>query len=276
MNSRSMKNKFFLLAVMALFVFPVFANDSISGLNVAEESKELSEEGKQSSVVRKKSYFSAKLGYGIGGTMPFPLPAEMRSINGFKPLCNFSIQGIYHRYFNDRAGLKVGVILDRKGMVAEATVKNYSMSIADDEGGVVTGRWTGDVQMRAIQTSLTLPLALSWNLSQSCNLDLGPYFAFLLSRDFSGEVCNGYLREGDPTGAKIEIGEEPQTFNFSEDMRRFQWGISLGVDWAFYKKLGLFVDLNWGLNNIFQSDFETITFNMYPIYGVVGLSYSFF
>ena len=58
-------------------------------------------------------------------------------------------------------------------------------------------------------------------------------------------------------------------------MRSFEWGLSVGVDQTDYKKMGLFLDLNWGLNNIFKSDFETITFNMYPIFGVVGLSYSF-
>ena len=31
----------------------------------------------------------------------------------------------------------------------------------------------------------------------------------------------------------------------------------------------------WGLNNIFKKDFETISFNMYPIYLNIGFGYVF-
>ena len=34
-------------------------------------------------------------------------------------------------------------------------------------------------------------------------------------------------------------------------------------------------DVTWGLNNIFQKDFDTITFNMYPIYLNLGFGYAF-
>ena len=264
-----MKIKVFLMAVGILLSLSALANDLVVNENHSESCVELQDS------VSKERFFSVKLGYGIGGTMPFPLPAEMRSINGFKPLCNLSLHGVYHILFDKKVGMKVGVGIDRKGMVADATVKNYSMSITDDAGGVVSGRWTGDVQMKAVQTALTIPVAVEWYPSDRWDVNFGPYFSYLVSREFSGEVCNGYLREGDPTGAKIEIGEDAQTFDFSEDMRRFQWGLSVGVDWTVYKKMGLSLDLNWGLNNIFKSDFETITFNMYPIFGVVGLSYSF-
>ena len=265
-----MKTKIFLLVIGTLMSMSVFSGDLATNDNSVELSKVSSDS------TLNENYFSIKLGYAVGGTMPFPLPAEMRSINGFKPLCNISLQGLYHILFNQNIGMQFGVGLDRKGMIADATVKNYSMSIMDDEGGVVSGRWTGDVQMKTVQTALTVPVAVSWTPSEKWNLNLGPYFSYLLSREFSGEVCNGYLREGDPTGAKIEIDDEAQTFDFSEEMRRVQWGLSLGFDWAFYKKMGLFVDVNWGLNDIFKSDFETITINMYPIFGVVGLSYSFY
>lgn len=264
-----MKIKVVLLAFAAIFSLSVYAN----GVEKSSNLDSVRVAGVDSAKTR---FFSIKLGYAIGGTVPFPLPAEMRSINGFKPLCNLSLHGRYHILFNPKVGMEFGVGLDRKGMVADATVKNYSMSIMDDAGGVVTGRWTGDVQMRAVQTSITVPVAVMWNPSERWDFNLGPYFSYLMSREFSGEVCNGYLREGDPTGAKIEIGEDAQSFDFSEDMRRFQMGVTLGVDWTVYEKLGLFLDLNWGLNDIFKSDFETITFNMYPIYGVIGLSYSFY
>ncbi len=221
------------------------------------------------------SYFSVKLGYGIGGTSPLPLPAEIRSINGFKPLFNGSVQALYNIGLSEHWGILTGLRLERKGMTSKADVKNYGMSINDDDGGTITGRWTGGVTMTSDLLQLTLPVSAHLYCSEKWNIHAGPYLGFLLNHEFYGEVYNGYLREGNPTGAKIEIGEEPQTFDFSEEMRNLQFGATLGCELRFCKRLGAFADLNWGLNNIFVSDFKTISFNLYPIYGTIGLSYSF-
>jgi len=97
---------------------------------------------------------------------------------------------------------------------------------------------------------------------------------FLLRHKFYGEVSNGYLREGDPTGAKIEIDDQPQTFDFSEEMRNLQWGATLGGEYHICPKIGIFADLNWGFNDIFVKDFTTITFGLYPVYATLGVSYS--
>ena len=85
-----MKIKVFLMAVGILLSLSALANDLVVNENHSESCVELQDS------VSKERFFSVKLGYGIGGTMPFPLPAEMRSINGFKPLCNLSLHGVYH------------------------------------------------------------------------------------------------------------------------------------------------------------------------------------
>lgn len=223
----------------------------------------------------KNSFFEIKLGYGIGGTAPLPIPAEIRKINGFKPLFNFSVQALYNIGLSERWGILTGVRLERKGMTTEATVKNYGMSIMDDEGGVVSGRWTGDVTMSSDIMQLTIPVSASLNCSEKWRVHAGMYLGLAFKHEFYGEVCNGYLREGDPTGAKIEIDEKPQTFDFSEDMRNIQLGATAGCVFQFHKRFGAFADLNWGVNNIFVSDFETISFNLYPIYATLGVSYAF-
>lgn len=221
-----------------------------------------------------ESYFTAKLGYGVGGTSPLPIPAEIREIKGFKPLCNLSVQGLYRIALSERWGIQPGLRVERKGMTSDANVKNYGMTITDEEGGTVSGRWTGDVSMTADMIQLTLPFSAAYRCSSRWDLHAGLYMGFLLRHKFYGEVSNGYLREGDPTGAKIEIDDQPQTFDFSEDMRNLQIGLTAGLDYKIYSRLGVFADLNWGLNNIFVKDFTTITFNMYPIYATIGLSYS--
>ena len=52
-------------------------------------------------------------------------------------------------------------------------------------------------------------------------------------------------------------------------------GVSFGGEWKAFKHLTVHADVTWGLNNIFQKDFDTITFNMYPIYLNLGFGYAF-
>lgn len=222
-----------------------------------------------------KSYFEMRAGYQIGGTVPFPLPAQMRKINGFSPLGNFSVQALGVVPIGKRWEFALGVKFERKGMTAEATVKDYNMSIQDEDGGVIMGRWTGGVTMTADQWFLTMPFSCAFKITEVGKIRVGVFYSYLSKGEFYGEVYNGYLREGDPTGAKIEVDDKPQSFNFSPDLKRFQWGLSLGGEWRLYKRLSAFVDLDWGLSDIFVDDFETITFDMFPIYGTIGLGYSF-
>jgi hypothetical protein len=63
------------------------------------------------------------------------------------------------------------------------------------------------------------------------------------------------------------------TYDFGDDMRTCQIGISVGIDWAFCRKLGLSADLSWGLSGIHHSDFKTVEQTLYPIYGTIGLFY---
>jgi len=246
--------------------------DSIKGTIVREDSVYAVSED---TISPKKSYFEAKIGYQIGGTVPFPLPAQMRKINGFAPLGNISVQVWAVIPLGQRWELMSGLKVDRKGMTSKATVKDYSMSIQDEDGGTISGRWTGDVTMTADQWYLSIPVDAAFYITERGKIRVGAFFSFLTGGTFNGEVYNGYLREGDPTGAKIEVDDKPQSFDFSEDLRRYQWGITLGGEWSIYKRLVAFVDLDWGFKNIFVDDFKTITFDMFPIYGTIGVGYAF-
>ena len=50
-------------------------------------------------------------------------------------------------------------------------------------------------------------------------------------------------------------------------------GVTVGVDWAFYRRWGLSADLSWGLTGIHHSDFKTVEQTLYPIYGTIGVFY---
>ena len=62
------------------------------------------------------------------------------------------------------------------------------------------------------------------------SIKAGPYFSYIRSREFSGHVYDGYLREDNPTGPKVEFTDSKvATYDFSHDLRHFQWGLQAGA-----------------------------------------------
>ena len=78
-----------------------------------------------------------------------------------------------------------------------------------------------------------------------------------------------------PVQKIIFEGENIATYDFSNELRKFQWGAQIGGEWKAYKHLTVHADLTWGLNDIFNNNFKTITFSMYPIYLNFGFGYAF-
>lgn len=222
--------------------------------------------------------YEIKAGFNIGGTAPLPLPVEIRSVDGYNPTLAISIGGEITKWFavRDKLGVTVGLRLENKAMTTKATVKNYGMEILGQGGERVSGMWTGGVKTKVHTAGLTVPLTAAYKISGRWHIKAGPYFSYLLSKEFSGHVYEGYLREDDPTGPKAEFTDgKIATYDFSGDLRRFQWGLQAGAEWRAFKHLNIYADLAWGLNDIFKKDFRTISFSMYPIYLNIGFGYVF-
>lgn len=218
--------------------------------------------------------YNLRVGYSIGGTAPVNMPASIRKLNKFTLTNNLQLGIDARRKFDDRWGALVGVHFENKGMNEDAQVKDYHMKIVRG-GQALEGRFTGDVKTNVAEWMFTVPLMATYSLG-SVTLKAGPYFSYVHSRTFDGDAHNGYLRVGDPTGAKVIIGDEPDTrghYDFSHEMRRFQWGVDVGADWYFHKKTGVYADISWGLNGIHKSSFKTIEQTLYPIFGTIGIIY---
>ena len=110
---------------------------------------------------------------------------------------------LYGRYLERKWGMRIGVRLDNKGMKTDALVKNYGMEIIGDGGEIVKGNWTGHVKTNVKNTYLSFPVLATHQFNSRFSMNLGPYFAYMLEGDFSGNVYDGYLRENDPTGEKV-------------------------------------------------------------------------
>jgi hypothetical protein len=219
--------------------------------------------------------YSLRAGYEIGGTSPMPLPAEIRKIESFKPKMHFYIEGNVNKTFkrNRNWGLLLGIRLEQKGMETQAQVKNYNMRMDGGDGTMVEGAFTGHVITKVNNSYLSIPLLVTCKVTDRWKLRLGPYYSHLLGKDFSGKAMDGYLREGDPTGDYVAVSTAD--YDFSNDLRKWNIGVQFGADWKVLKHLAVALDLQWGLNDIFKKDFEVIKFDMYPIYGTIGIAYLF-
>ena len=222
--------------------------------------------------------YEVKAGISIGGSAPLPLPSEIRSIDSYNPTLAIMLEGNATKWMgiNKKWGIVTGIRFENKNMTTKATTKNYSMEIIGNDGNRIKGNWTGGVKTKVRNAYISIPVLAAFKISKRWNLKTGPYVSYLMDGEFSGEVYEGYLREGTPTGDKINFQDGAiATYDFSDDLRKFAWGIQAGADWKAFKHLKVFADLTWGLNDIFQNDFKTITFSMYPIYLNLGFAYAF-
>ena len=217
----------------------------------------------------------ARAGYSIGGTAPIGIPATIRSLDGFHLTPSVMLGVDMMLPMQGKWGLLTGLHFENKGMDADVTTKGYHMELVKGESRV-EGLFTGHIKQEVTSWMLTLPIQATYLLSDKVMLKGGPYVSYLLNKDFSGIASDGYLREGDPTGAKIVMGNkegEWATYDFSDKMRNLQFGVGVGVDWQTWSCIGFSADLNWGLNGIFNSDFKTVEQTLYPIYGTISVFY---
>ena len=220
--------------------------------------------------------YSVKAGFNIGGTAPIPLPEEIRAIKGYNPGLAFHIEGNITKWLTPQWGIQSGIRLETKKMDTKARVKNYSIELSMNGEPPIVGRWTGMVKTKVNNTYLTIPVLATYKLTPCWKLQGGAFFSYMTDGEFSGNAYEGYIRDGDPTGNKVELeGDQRATYDFSDDLSKFQWGAQLGAEWKAFKHLTVYSNLTWGFKDIFKKDFETITFNLYPIYLNVGFGYSF-
>lgn len=219
--------------------------------------------------------YYGRLGYNLGGTAPVGMPATIRSLSKYTIKMNATIALDAYKPIDDRWGVMAGFHIENKGMDIDARVKNYHMEMRQG-GETLEGRFTGQVVTIVEEWMLTLPLQVTYDISSKVRLKFGPYFSYLLSNKFNGYAYDGYLRVGNPTGEKVEMGTDKASrgdYDFSDDMRKWQFGIDVGADWYFSKRVGTYIDLSWGLSGVFRRHFNTIEQTLYPIYGTIGITY---
>lgn len=227
-------------------------------------------------LLENNSYY-IRLGYNVGGTAPVGMPATIRSLSRYTLQPNLLIGADVHKHFGGgKWGLMLGIHLEQKDMKVDAKVKNYHMAMRIGNEAPVRGVFTGQVVSEAGLGMVTIPVLATYDITPKVRIKAGPYVSYAYQTEFSGYAYDGYIREKDPTGTKVMVGigdAANGTYDFSDSMRNLFFGIDVGADWYFSRRWGASIDLSWGLNGIFKSNFDVIDDTLYPIYANVGVTY---
>ena len=216
----------------------------------------------------------ARLGYVVGGTIPTHMGREIRGINRFDPGLNFMVSLEGSLPLKNNWSIHTGLRYELGSMDVDSRVKNYDIEVVRGDESLA-GIFTGNVRIRTAQRRITLPIQAQYDFSPQFKLRGGLFMGWLANRRFWGWAYDGYLREGTPVGAKIEMGTEPGDrgdFDFDKNMRHMQWGLDVGADWQFSRRWGLFAELTYGFSGLFKSDFHSVQ-TLRPMYGSLGISY---
>lgn len=223
--------------------------------------------------------YQIKAHYGIGGSSPIAwgLPQEIRKIESYNPTLNIGAEMNATKWFSDEQkwGVRVGVHFENKGMKTKAKVKNYHTEISQDNEKI-EGYFTGLVQTNLKNTLITLPVSAVYKVSPKWNLYAGLYMSGMVDKSFTGQVSDGYLHQDTPVGNRILFeGQDSAPYDYSDELRTFQWGAQIGAEWYLGNHFFLSPEINYGFNQIFKSDFKTISYSLHNIYLNVGFGYKF-
>lgn len=230
-----------------------------------------------------KSFFTENIDYevnaqfAIGGSIPINFPQEIRSIESFNPGMQLGLGLQATKWLcNDQDwGVRLGARFQAKGMTTEARVKNYFTEVIMDNASI-NGYYTGLVNTEVKNTYVVVPVSVVKSLSDRWNIYGGLNVAFLIDNGFTGYVSDGYLRQGSPIGEKVVFeGEGRGPYDFSNDIRTFQWGAQIGGEYSLNKDFNIFANLDYDFNNVFKKDFSAITFTMHNLYLNIGFGYKF-
>ncbi|WP_231496719.1 porin family protein [Prevotella sp. 10(H)] len=219
------------------------------------------------------------LGLNMGGSMPVPLPREVRKIESYNPKINphIGISTVYN--LNRKWGVGTELSLGIKGMRVKDRVKYMQTKVLVSEKGnpnksEVDGYFTGKNTTNVNLQYLSLSLYGIYNIGSRWEVKGGVYAASILKSKFEGNVSDGYLRDKTPNGPIVVIeADNPATFDFEDNMRDFDAGFVVGGRYKINERIGVMVNMNLGLTDIFYRDQNPINFKMQNIYGTFGVTY---
>lgn len=214
------------------------------------------------------------LAVNLGGSMPIPIPNSF-SPTGFGlkfcPVVGYEMTMMSEYGF----GLMMGLRYEAKGMKADADVFQIYTDV-EMKGAKAAGYFTGKNHTEIYNQYLVLPIGIVWeSKSKNWEINANFYVAQAIGRSFKGYVSDGYLREGTPTGDKVDITER-EYFDFKESVSTFDYGVELGFYRNIYKRFEFNAHVSWGLASLMNKNFTGLPYKMHNVYARIGFSYRLF
>jgi len=198
--------------------------------------------------------------------MPRPMPNNISKVESYSPNLTPNIEVEALRKINKKNGVSAGLRLENKGMKSTASVKEYSMNI-----NRFHGKFNGMVDTEMNFNYLGFPILAHHAFTESFSVHAGAYYAYMLNGEFKGATGDGSLNAG--LGVVSVTRAE---YDFSDELRRHDTGLSIGLNFLPYNEHILFsFDFNYGLMSVFPSDFNGIADDMQNVYGKLSVGYVF-
>lgn len=213
-------------------------------------------------------------GFNLGAAVPVPFPNTIRKIDGWWPRISPAIGFEYIYLLPKKWGIGAAVKLDYKAMGTRAAAIYFPtiISVKDgDQTNDFTGTFSGKNETRMSNAYITFPVYGVYQFNDLWKARLGMYLSWLFSSDFEGNVSDGYIRNGGPTGEKVNI--DLATFDFGDEVNSFDLGAYAAGDLRIARRLSASVQLSWGLRPLFPSSFQGMDFPLYNIFGTLGVTY---
>jgi len=213
-------------------------------------------------------------GFNFGATTPMGFPNTIRSIDGYWPEFSPALGYELSLRASQKWGAAIGVKMDFKGMGTKDKVQYFHTIITVQDGsstGTFEGTFTGRNKTIARNAYLSFPVSAVFTPNDNWRFSLGGYMAWKFSANFHGDVSDGYIRNGGPTGEKVIV--DHATFDFGNEVRNFDIGFQGGAERRVGKKLSVLGNLAWGVRPIFPDSFKGLDFPLYNVFLMLGVSY---
>jgi len=231
-------------------------------------------EAQDTTVAHRKFEQYVHVGMNLGALAPVPLPNNIRRIDGWAPQFSPAIAYEMTYRINEKWLVGAAAKLEYKGMTVKDSVAYLHTIITVVDNGQVTnfeGDFTGTNETKANNGYVTFPINAVFDPGRSWRFKLGFYLSFLFDPKFEGTVSNGYIRNGNSLGEKVQISEA--SFDFKNQLRTFDAGLQGGAAYRLNRNFAIEGNLNWGLRPAFPPSFTGIGFDMYNIFFTLGASY---
>lgn len=213
--------------------------------------------------------YGAHLGFNLGGALPRPIPPTVEKLHHFDPGfgINVGIDLSWRLGAQSRWRLNSGLSFEGRGFYSSIEAKDMPIRYQNDDRR--EQHYTGYQSVDQSLQGLTVPLTLSYDLSQRWALHAGAYYTHYIDRRFTAKLDGDGMMDG-----RLYQRESVLRFDIGHMQQRNELGLSLGADYQMDENWGLYGRFNLGLTRAFDKAFEVMPYTLRSTYLSLGLRYS--